>query len=156
MSGRLAAALILSLALVLFTSCGEKEQTTIRHERFNEEPSQPEPIENSGKSLSGSYVITSITDEYAPANRTSGPQTTISFDAAGQFVREVTSGGTVRRRETGSYVIGSRGEFALYIEQTGSELLQTARVERYRLIEQSDRKLVLERGPGNQIVLERK
>ncbi len=154
LSVRLAAALILSVAVVLFTSCREKEQTTTRHEPFNEAPSQPEPIENSGKSLSGSYVIASITDEYAPANRTTGFQTTISFDAAGQFKREVTSGGAVTQRETGSYVIGSRGEFALYVEQVGSEPLQTSRVERYRLVEQSDRKLVLERGPGNQVVLQ--
>ena len=109
-----------------------------------------EPIEDSGKRLSGEFLLSALEDTYRPKN-SSGPQTVFSFDESGNFKRQDKS-----RIEEGGYVISTRGELVFYIEKVNGEPLTDARVERYVITDQRDDAITLQSGPSRKLVLRKR
>jgi len=141
--------------LLITASCGSSDRKTDGYEPFNERPSEADPVQNSGKSLSGSYSVTS-SDSYSAEAGAKSTDKNLSFDSTGRFIRETVRDGVVIRREKGSYVIGTHGEFVLFVEEIGGEQLQAARADRYKIVKQSDDEITVERSPGSQLILKRK
>ncbi len=71
-----------------------------------------------------------------------------SFDENGNFKRQDKS-----RVEEGAYLIGTRSELVMYIEKVNGELLGSARVDRYAIIDQRDDSITLQSGPSKTLVL---
>ncbi len=78
-------------------------------------------------------------------------QVLFSFDENGNFKRQDKS-----RVEEGAYLIGTRGEFVMYIEKINGELLGAARVDHYAIIDQRDDSITLESSPSKKLVLRKR
>src|SRR3977135_1532575 len=83
----LLALVLLTCALLLLASCGSTGSTP---ERAPEEPGlslapEPVPIENSGKTLAGNYVVKSIEDGYSKGTAQADAVTTFRFSSDGTF-----------------------------------------------------------------------
>ena len=145
--------LILALCLV-FPSC--HRDTSNENDNQSAEPWQaPEapPVENSGKTLSGAYILKSLDDQYASKDRGALPALLYSFEKDGQFKREESSQGRLLSRVEGTYVIGTRGELVLYVEKVGDDQVAAALPERYKLEEQPDGSLKLQQASGATLTL---
>src|SRR5436190_7172957 len=90
------------------------------------------PAEDSGKRLSGDYVLSTVEDAYRIANMQNPPQTILSFDEKGTLKRQERS-----RIDEGTYLIGARSELVIYIEKVNGEPLTAAQIERYLITDES-------------------
>lgn len=108
------------------------------------------PVEDSGQRLSGEFVLNSVEDAYRTKKAQAEPETVVSFDESGYFKRQDRS-----RIEEGAYVIGTNGEFVIYIEKVNGEQLAAARVERYVISDQSADSFTLG-SPSRKLLLRRR
>jgi hypothetical protein len=136
-----------SVAL-LAVSCGASTQS---RSAGAQQSSETDSIEDSGKRLSGEFVLSAVEDAYRPKNASAPLQVMFSFDENGNFKRQDKS-----RVEEGSYLIGTRSEFVMYIEKINGELLGTARVDRYAMIDQRDDSITLQSSPSKTLVLRKR
>ena len=133
---------------LLAVSCGTSTQS---RPAGAQQASDTDSIEDSGKRLSGEFVLSAVEDAYRPKNVSAPLQVVFSFDENGNFKRQDKS-----RVEEGSYLIGTRSEFVLYIEKVNGELLGSARVDRYTIIDQRDDSIRLESSPSKKLVLRKR
>jgi hypothetical protein len=128
-------------------SCGASTQSQ------RDDPQSPDapPIEDSGKRLSGDFVVSSLEDSYGPKKAQTQPQTVFSFDENGIFKKQ-----DKLRTEEGSYLIGAQGELVIYIEKVNGEPLTAARVERYSMSDQRDDGFTLQSGGSRKLLLHKR
>lgn len=139
---------IVAVALLL-ASCGASTQS---RQTGSREIPDANSIEDSGKRLSGEFVLSAVEDAYLPNNAAQfQPQSVLSFDESGSFRRQDKS-----RVEEGAYLIGMQNELVLYIEKINGELLPAARVERYVIIDQRDDSITLRSGTTKTMVLKKR
>ena len=127
-------------------SCGASTQS----QRDDPQSSGTPSIEDSGKRLSGDFVVSSLEDSYGPKKAQTQTQTVFSFDESGAFKKQDKS-----RTEEGSYLIGTQGELVIYIEKVNGEPLPAARVERYSMSDQRDDGLTLQSRSGKLVLRKR-
>ncbi len=139
---------MLGVVALVVASCGASTQS---RPPGAQQPSDAEPVEDSGKHLSGEFVLSAIEDAYRPKNASAPLQAVFSFDENGSFKRQDKS-----RVEEGAYLIGTRSELVMYIEKVNGELLGTARVDRYAIIDQRDGSITLQSGPSKKLVLRKR
>jgi hypothetical protein len=120
------------------------------------QPSEAASVEDSGKRISGHFVLKSLDDDYGNKNLQGKPVTTFRFDEGGGFKIERESGGTPLSVEEGTYIVGSGNELVLYVEKVGGELLSEARVRRYAIADESAGRMMLRGNPSATLVLEKK
>lgn len=118
------------------SSCRKKSQTLSQPYLAVIEES---PIENSGRTISGRFVVRQLKDHYVKRALSPGTVINYDFESDGSFNREELAGSRRVLTESGSYLIGTKGEMMLYIERVGTEPLRSARTERYVLAESGDR-----------------
>ena len=141
--------LVLAGAVALVAvSCGTSTQS---RPAATQQASDTDSIEDSGKRLSGEFVLSAVEDRYRPKNASAPLQVVFSFDENGNFKRQDKS-----RVEEGAYLIGTRSEFVMYIEKVNGELLASARVDRYTIIDQHDDSIRLESSPSKTLVLRKR
>lgn len=141
--------LILAGAVALLVvSCGASTES---RPPGTQQASDTGSIEDSGKRLSGEFVLSAVEDAYRPKNAQAQPQAVFSFDENGNFRRQDKS-----RVEEGAYLIGSKGELVIYIEKVNGELLAAARVDRHVIIDQRDDSITLQSGPSKTLVLRKR
>jgi len=114
-----------------------------------------ESVEDSGRRLSGDFIVQAMADEYGADSMQTATRWTFSFKEDGGFRSERQGGGGTRIEE-GSYLISAQGELVLYIETAGGEALTGAHQERYRIEAESDGQLKLRRNGSMTMVLHRK
>jgi hypothetical protein len=141
--------LVLAGAIALLAgSCGTSTQS---RPAGAQQASDIDSIEDSGKRLSGEFVLSAVEDAYRPKNASAPLQVVFSFDENGSFKRQDKS-----RVEEGAYLIGTRSDFVMYIEKVNGELLGSARVDRYTIIDQRDDSITLESSPSKTLVLRKR
>ena len=141
--------LVLTGAVALLAvSCGASPQS---RPAGASQASDTDSIEDSGKRLSGEFILSAVEDAYRPKNTSAPLQVVFSFDENGNFKRQDKS-----RVEEGSYLIGTRSEFVMYIEKINGELLGAARVDRYSIVDQRGDSITLESGPSKTLVLRKR
>jgi hypothetical protein len=141
--------LVLAGAVALLAvSCGTSTQS---RSAGAQQASDIDSIEDSGKRLSGEFVLSAVEDVYRAKNASAPFQVVFSFDENGTFKRQDKS-----RVEEGAYLIGTRSEFVMYIEKINGELLGSARVDRYTIIDQRDDSITLESSPSKTLVLRKR
>lgn len=118
--------------------------------------SESSSIEDSGKRISGDFVLKSVEDNYANKSLQGKPVSTFRFEESGAFKIERELGGTILSVEEGTYIIGSQNELALYVEKVGGELLSEARIRLYNIAEQSAGGMRLQSNPSLTLVLEKR
>lgn len=133
---------------LLVVSCGASTQSP---PAGAQKTSDTDSIEDSGKRLSGDFVLSSVEDAYRPKNAQAQPQTVFTFDENGNFKRQDKS-----RVEEGGYLIGLKSELVIYIEKVNGEPLPAARVDRYVIIDQRDDAITLESSPSRTMVLRKR
>src|SRR5262245_30733563 len=116
MCGRLLLHLGLGAALALsMLACRDARPQT-------SEAGRPSPgdesVEDSGRRLTGDFVVQSLTDAYAANSLQAAPLWTFSFKEDGSFRSERQLRGAVRV-EQGSYLISLQRVLILYIETVG-------------------------------------
>lgn len=139
---------LLGVAALVVASCGASTQSS---PPGAQPPSDAEPVEDSGKRLSGEFVLSAIEDAYRPKNASAPLHAVFSFDENGNFKRQDKS-----RVEEGAYLIGPRSELVIYIEKVNGELLGFARVDRYAIVDQHDDSITLQGGPSKKLVLRKR
>jgi hypothetical protein len=140
--------LVLAGAVALLAvSCGASTQSR----PGAPQASDTDSIEDSGKRLSGEFILSAVEDAYRPKNASAPLQAVFSFDENGNFKRQDKS-----RVEEGAYLIGTRSELVMYIEKINGELLGAARVDRYAIIDQRDDSITLQSGPSKKLVLRKR
>lgn len=104
-------------------------------------------IEDSGRRLSGDFILMSIEDSYSSA-KNAQPQTQIvfSFDESGSVKKQDRAG-----TEEGSYVISTHGQLVIYIEKANGEPLPAARREAYDISDQRDDGFTLQLGGSRRL-----
>jgi hypothetical protein len=112
-------------------------------------------VEDSGKRISGDFVLKAIEDDYGKKSLQGKPASTFRFEEGGAFKIE-REGGTASSAEDGTYIIGTRNELVLYVEKIGGELLSGARVYHYIIVDQGDDRLKLQANPSATLVLQKK
>jgi hypothetical protein len=114
-------------------------------------PQSPEEaaVEDSGKRMSGEFIVNSVEDAYRQDN--SQAQTVFTFNDNGDFKRQDKS-----RIEEGSYLITAQNRMMLYIEKVNGDLRTAARVEQYQITDQSDKGFTLHEGPSRILVLRKR
>ena len=133
---------------LLAVSCGTATQS---RPAAGQQTSDIDSIEDSGKRLSGEFVLSAVEDGYRPKNASAPLQVAFSFDENGNFKRQDKS-----RVEEGAYLIGTRSEFVMYIEKVNGELLGSVRIDRYNIIDQRDDSIRLESSPSKTLVLRKR
>lgn len=133
---------------LLVVSCGVSTQS---RPQGAQPASDTESIEDSGKRLSGEFVLSVVEDAYAGTNAQAPTQIIFSFDENGNFKRQDKS-----RVEEGAYLIGPRSELVIYVEKLNGELLGTARVENYLIIDQNAETVTLQSSPSRKLVLRKR
>lgn len=111
-----------------------------------------EPVENSGRTLEGVYVVEVQDDPYAVSGSNSPAAARLSFDREGNFRRTETTRGGGSRIEAGAYVIGTKGELVLYVEEVGGNRLAGARTERYIIRDETADSMTLGRGSRTMVL----
>jgi hypothetical protein len=140
-------AFLLALLCILFCSCHRSPSSETDNQTFDSwQAPESQPVQNSGRTLSGDYVLKSLDDDYTPKDRASRPTLVYTFDKEGRFKREERSGVRLIKHVEGSYVIGTKGEMMLYVERVGDDQMAAAVAERYELDEQPDGSLKLHQG----------
>ena len=109
-----------------------------------------EAVENSGKTLSGDFVLSAVDNEYKVKGSPLS-QRSLSFDAAGNFKRQDRL-----RVEEGAYLIGPHNELVLYIDKVNGDLLTSAHVERFLIVAQSDDSITLQNTPSETLIWKKK
>jgi hypothetical protein len=137
---------MLAAVALATASCGASTQS----QRDNPGSSDAPPIEDSGKRLSGDFVVSSLEDSYGPKKAHTQPQTVFSFDESGVFKKQDKS-----RTEEGSYLIGAQGELMMFIEKLNGEPLPAARAERYSMSDQRDDGFTLQ-GGSRKLILQKR
>jgi hypothetical protein len=117
--------------------------------------SRADQITDSGKRLSGEFVLQVVKDLYAPEGSLGGETRVFTFDDGGNFKVEMFAG-TTAKIEEGGYLIDNQGALILYFDRAGGALLESARVERYNIISQTDPVLRLEQPPTKEFVLRKR
>ena len=135
-------------AALLAVSCGASTQS---RQAGAQQFSDADSIEDSGKRLSGEFVLSAVEDAYRPKNAPAPLQAVFNFDENGNFKRQDKS-----RVEEGAYLIGTRSEFVMYIEKINGDLLGAARVDRYAIVDQRDDSITLESSPSRKLVLRKR
>ena len=133
---------------LLVTSCGESTQS--RHQGGQPAP-DTEFIEDSGKRISGEFVLSVSEDAYRAKNAQAPPQSILSFDENGNFKRQDRV-----RVEEGTYLIGRQSELVIYIEKVNGDLLGEARMDRYVIVDQNDDSVTLQNGPSRTLILKKR
>ena len=133
---------------LLAVSCGTSTQS---RPAATQQASDTNSIEDSGKRLSGEFVLSAVEDSYRPKSASAPLQVVFSFDENGNFKRQDKS-----RLEEGAYLIGTRSELVIYIEKVNGELLGSARVDRYAITDQRDDSIRLESSPSKTLVLRKR
>jgi hypothetical protein len=145
---------ILCLLALLFCSCHRSTSSETDNQTFDSwQAPESQPVQNSGRTLSGNYVLKSLDDDYTSKDRASRPALVYTFDKEGRFKREERSGGRLIVHVEGSYVIGTKGELIFYVERVGDDQVTAAVAERYELDEQPDGSLKLRQSPGATLTL---
>jgi hypothetical protein len=114
-----------------------------------------EAIEDSGRRLSGDYVVGAMTDDYTTSAVQAPPRWSFSFKEDGSFQSEREAGGAARV-EMGSYLISAQGALVLFVEAVGGNALSEARLESYQIESQGDGELRLRRSGSTVLVLRKK
>ena len=114
-----------------------------------------ESFEDSGRRLSGDFVVESFSDDYLVKAVQEGTQSAFSFKDDGTFRSERKLRG-VGSIEEGSYLITAQDEIVLYIEAGGGEKLSAARLELYKIEAQSEAELRLRQNASTTLLLRRK
>jgi hypothetical protein len=141
--------LVLAGAVALVAgSCGTSTQS---RPSGSQQAYDTDSLEDSGKRLSGEFDLSAIEDAYRAKNASAPLQVVFSFDENGNFKRQDKS-----RVEEGSYLIGTRSEFVMYIEKVNGELLGAARVDRFAIIDQRDDSITLQSSPSKTLVLRKR
>jgi hypothetical protein len=117
-------------------SCGEATKT---QQGGSAQVSKAGTVEDTGKRLSGDFVLSEVEDAYGRANPQSRAQTILSFDEKGSLKRQERS-----RVDEGTYLIEGRSELVIYIEKVNGEQLEAARIERYRIFDESGDTITLQ------------
>jgi hypothetical protein len=116
---------------------------------------EEKPVENSGRSLAGEYIVRDVRDEYLARNASTKIGTHYVFNSDGTFKRQRPSAGPSAGVVEGSYVIGTGNEMVLYIERVGGAPVGTALVERYTIDQRPDGTVELKYGASGVIALAR-
>jgi hypothetical protein len=147
------------IALLAFTClcCGKNDDESSGLDRSPYFPGTPrvDHTTDSGKRLSGEFVLQAVKDLYAPEGALGGETRVFTFDEDGNFKVEKFSGPTSQVEE-GGYLIDNQGALILYFDRTGGALLESARLERYNIISQTDLVLRLEQPPTKEFVLRKR
>ena len=112
--------------------------------------SEADPVEDSGKRLSGDFVLSAVEDAYRVANTQNPPQTILSFDEKGTLKRQDRS-----RVDQGNYLIGARGELVIYVEKVNGEPLAAAQIERYVITDESGDAITIQ-SPSRKLTLRKR
>lgn len=144
---KLAKLALTGVAALLIVSCGANTQSERRGESRD---SDAQPID-SGRRLSGEFLLISIQDSYAAAKSHGAPETVLSFDESGAFKKQDKS-----RSEEGVYLITTRGELVTYIERVNGEMLPAARVDLYLILDQNGDSITLQSGRSRTLVLRKR
>jgi hypothetical protein len=115
--------------------------------------SEAPSIEDSGKRLSGDFVLNRIEDDYGNKSLQGKPVSTFRFEESGAFKIERESGGTVLSVEEGTYIISPQNVLVLYVEKVGGEFQSEARIHQYVITERSADQLKLQHYPSATLVL---
>ena len=141
--------LVLAGAVALLAvSCGASTQS---RSAGAQQASDTDSIEDSGKRLSGEFVLSAVDDAYRPKGASAPLQAVFSFDENGNFKRQDKS-----RVEEGAYLMSTRSELVMYIEKINGELLGAARVDRYAIIDQRADSITLQSSPTKTLVLQKR
>ncbi|HKP10770.1 MAG TPA: hypothetical protein VJZ91_01620 [Blastocatellia bacterium] len=152
MRRRLSLHLALCAALTLSASCRTVQPQT----GGGGLPAQPgEAVEDSGRRLTDDYAVESLTDDYLANSVQVPPRWTFSFKGDGTFRSERDGRGSARV-ETGTYIVGTRGELVLYAEAVAGDALGDARAELYQIEAESGGELRLRRNGSVTLVLRKK
>jgi hypothetical protein len=109
---------------------------------------ESDSFEDSGRRLSGEFVLSHIEDLYRPESSPTAVQTFFSFDEAGSFKRQQNS-----RVDEGVYLISAKRELVLYVEKINGQPLTEAKVERFVIIEEGADSIALGSGPSRKLML---
>ena len=139
---------LIGVVALVVASCGA---STHSQQPGQEQFSEAEAVENSGRRLSGEFVLSAVEDAYRAKNSTVQTQAVFSFDDNANFKRQDPS-----RVEEGAYLIGAQGQLVIYIEKVNGEVLGEARRERYVILDQSDDSITLQSGPSKTLVLRKR
>lgn len=131
--------LLIGVSSLIQVSCGAASSS--HHDDETTSPNS-ELVENSGKTLSGDFVLSAVDNEYKVKGAQLA-QRSLSFDAAGNFKRQDRL-----RVEEGAYLIGPHNELVLYIDKVNGDLLASAHVERFLIVAQSDDSVTLQNSPA--------
>jgi len=145
--------LLAGLLALISISC---KALSTDHQESQDQTQESRSIENSGKKISGEFVLKGIESDYGAKGVRAAPETIFKFETDGSFKRERASGGTVQTIDEGSYVISTRNELALYVEKVGAEMVDAARAEYYTINSQTDDTIRLGRGPAEVLILKRR
>ena len=137
---------LVALLAMASLSCGASAPS---RESSSSQSPEDAAVEDSGKRLSGEFVLISLEDAYRQDK--TQPQGTFSFDENGNFKRQDGS-----RIEEGSYLITPRSELVIYIEKVNGEPRSAARVERYQITDQRDEGFTLQDGPSRRLMLRKR
>ncbi|HYL97819.1 MAG TPA: hypothetical protein VEZ90_02605 [Blastocatellia bacterium] len=116
--------------------------------------SEPAGVEDSGRTLNGTYALKTVRDDYSKRGDSRIGQLKLSFYDDGRFEKQEASDGKLRSLE-GTYVIGTHNELVLYVERVNSQPLDAARIERYVMDTTGDSGLLLRYDSGGMITLEK-
>ena len=112
---------------------------------------ESESFEDSGRRLSGEFVLSHIEDLYRTESNTTAAQTFFSFDEGGSFKRQRNS-----RMDEGVYLISAKRELVLYVEKINGQPLTEARVEQFVIIEEGADSITLGSGPSLKLMLKKR
>ena len=138
---------LLGVVALGIASCGTATKT---QQGGFAQVSEADPVEDSGKRLSGDFVLSAVEDVYRFANTQTPPQTILSFDEKGSLKRQERS-----RIDEGTYLIGAGSELVIYIEKVNGEPLAGARIERYLMTDESGDTITLQ-SPSRKLTLRKR
>ena len=152
-----AAALLVKLSVfgLVVLACASCRSGLREEQGGSLEPSEVASVEDSGRRISGDFVLKEIEDDYGNKNLQGKPVSTFRFEESGAFKIE-RGGGAASSAEEGTYIIGKGSELVLYVEKIGGELLSGARVYRYTIAEEGDDRIKLRANPSATLVLQKK
>jgi hypothetical protein len=153
-----AAAFMLNLSVfgMVALACGSCRGASPDEQRGLLQSSEAQSIEDSGKRISGDYVVKGIEDDYGNKDLQGQPLTTFRLEESGEFKIERESGGVILNIEEGTYVVSLQDELVLYVEKVDGGLLAEARTKRYGIIERTADRIRLRSSPSITLVLEKK
>jgi hypothetical protein len=146
----------LSILGLVALACGSCRAASREEQGGLLQSSEGPAVEDSGKRISGDFILKGIDDDYGNKSLQGKPVSTFRFEESGDFKIERESGGKSLSVEEGTYIVGKQGELILYVEKVGGELLSAASVRRYIIDDQSADRIRLRSNPSATLVLEKK